>query len=99
MARCALDHLLHFAAALLGTPATRSSLLRIQFRKMTESAMGTSIRPLAIVTGASAGIDYEFAKQCAQHGYDLVIAADEPAIEPAAQDFRGMGARVDAVEA
>jgi short-subunit dehydrogenase len=60
--------------------------------------MGTSIRPLAIVTGASAGIGYELAKQCVQHGYDLVIAADEPAVEQAAQDFRGMGARVDAVE-
>ena len=60
--------------------------------------MNTSIRPLAIVTGASAGIGYELAKQCAQHGYDLLIAADEPAIEPAAQDFRALGARVDAVE-
>jgi short-subunit dehydrogenase len=61
--------------------------------------MATSIRPLAIVTGASAGIGYELAKQCVQHGYDLVIAADEPKIQQAAQEIRGMGARVDAVEA
>src|SRR5215210_4163806 len=66
---------------------------------MTESIMATSTRPLAIVTGASAGIGYELAKQCVQHGYDLVVAADEPKIQQAAQEFRGMGARVDAVEA
>src|SRR3954453_14877499 len=66
---------------------------------MTESIMATSTRPLAIVTGASAGIGYELAKQCVQHGYDLLIAADEPKIQQAAQEFRGMGARVDAVEA
>jgi short-subunit dehydrogenase len=66
---------------------------------MTESAMAPNTRPLAIVTGASAGIGYELAKQCAQHGYDLVIAADEPKIAQAAQDFRALGARVEAVEA
>jgi short-subunit dehydrogenase len=66
---------------------------------MTESIMVTSTRPLAIVTGASAGIGYELARQCVQHGYDLLIAADQPKIQQAAQEFRGVGARVDAVEA
>jgi len=54
-------------------------------------------RPLAVVTGASMGIGYELAKQCIEHGYDLVIAADRETAE-AARDFRQMGAEVDAVE-
>jgi uncharacterized protein len=40
--------------------------------------MTQSPRPLALVTGASTGIGYELAKCCAQRGFDLVIAADEP---------------------
>ena len=61
--------------------------------------MAETSRPLAIVTGASAGIGYELAKQCAQNGYDLLVAADQPKIHEAAQDFRALGAAVDAVEA
>lgn len=34
---------------------------------------------LAVVTGASTGIGYELAKCAAEDGYDLAIAADEPA--------------------
>ncbi len=56
-------------------------------------------RPLAIVTGASTGIGYELAKCCAQNGYDLLVAADEPAINDAAQEFRQLGVSVDAVQA
>ena len=56
-------------------------------------------RPYAIVTGASTGIGYELAKVCAEEGFDLLIAADEPEIERAAQDFRQCGARVEAVQA
>jgi short-subunit dehydrogenase len=55
-------------------------------------------RPLAVVTGASAGIGYELAKICATEGYDLVIAADQPKIHAAAEEFRGLGAAVEAVE-
>jgi len=58
---------------------------------------GSAPRPLAIVTGASAGIGYELAKCCVENGYDLVIAADEPKIEMVAQELRGMGARVTPV--
>jgi short-subunit dehydrogenase len=60
--------------------------------------MATSNRPLAIVTGASSGIGYELAKLCVQNGFDLVVAADEAAIQKAAEDFRALGASVDAVE-
>src|SRR3954467_3808026 len=59
----------------------------------------TSARKLAIVTGASTGIGYELAKCCAQHGFDLVIAADEPKIAEAAHELRALGAMVEAVEA
>ena len=59
--------------------------------------MNSTSRPLAVVTGASSGIGYELAALCAAHGYDLVIAADDPAIESAAERLRGMGATVDTV--
>jgi short-subunit dehydrogenase len=55
-------------------------------------------RPLAIVTGASSGIGYELAKLAAQDGHDLVIAADQPEIQQAAQDLRALGAQVEAME-
>lgn len=55
-------------------------------------------RPLAVVTGASSGIGYELAKLCAEHGYDLAIAADEPAIVEAQQAFEGLGATVRSVQ-
>ena len=55
--------------------------------------------PLAIVTGASSGIGYELAKCCARNGFDLLVAADEPKISQAADDFRALGAEVEFVEA
>lgn len=56
-------------------------------------------RPLAVVTGASSGIGRELAKLCVGHGFDLVIAADEPAIMSAAAELRRDGAEVTPVEA
>jgi short-subunit dehydrogenase len=61
--------------------------------------MATQARQFAIVTGASTGIGYELAKICATNGFDLLIAADEPAIREAAATLRALGATVDAVEA
>src|SRR5687768_11866837 len=61
--------------------------------------MTSDTPPLAIVTGASAGIGYELAKCCAQQGFDLLVAADQSAIHDAAQDFRALGAMVEAIEA
>jgi uncharacterized protein len=60
--------------------------------------MSLDSRSLAIVTSASTGIGYELAKQCAQNGFDLLIAADEPEIHKAAEDFRRLGASVEAIE-
>lgn len=45
-------------------------------------------RQFAIVTGASTGIGYELARICAQEGFDLLIAADEPEIQNAAEALR-----------
>ena len=61
--------------------------------------MTSHTRPLAIVTGASSGIGYELAKRCAEQGFDLLIAADQPSITDTAQEFRALGAAVEAVEA
>src|SRR2546421_341537 len=60
--------------------------------------MAIQARPLAVVTGASTGIGFELAKQCAANGFDLVIAADEPAIHDAAAQLRGSGVNVEPLE-
>lgn len=54
---------------------------------------------LAIVTGASTGIGFELATLAAQNGYDLLVVADEPLIDAAAQDFRQFGTEVNSVQA
>ena len=54
---------------------------------------------LAIVTGASTGIGFELAHIAAQEGYDLIVVADEPLINNAADDFRSHGTKVDSIEA
>jgi uncharacterized protein len=60
--------------------------------------MNTAVRELALVTGASSGIGLELARECARHGFDLVIAADRSmsAVKP---ELEQLGAHVDAVEA
>lgn len=57
------------------------------------------LRPLAVVTGASSGIGYELARIAAERGYDLIVAADEPAIVEAAQAFRALGVEATPVQA
>jgi uncharacterized protein len=61
--------------------------------------MGIQARPFAIVTGASTGIGYELAMCCAERGFNLLIAADEPEIHEAAASLRRYGTEVDAVMA
>lgn len=53
---------------------------------------------LAIVTGASTGIGYELARFAVEDGYDVLICADEPEIETAAQKLRRLGGTVQAVQ-
>ncbi|HKP62880.1 MAG TPA: SDR family NAD(P)-dependent oxidoreductase [Polyangiales bacterium] len=60
--------------------------------------MATQSRQFAIVTGASSGIGLELAKCCAKAGFDLLIAADEPQIEEAANLLRMNGTNVKHVQ-
>jgi short-subunit dehydrogenase len=55
-------------------------------------------RGLAVVTGASSGIGRELARLCAEYGFDLVVAADDPHIHVAADRFSTFGVQVTAVE-
>src|SRR5919112_856944 len=47
--------------------------------------------PLALVTGASSGIGLELAKQFAEHGFDLVVAAEDVELDDAVEVLRGYG--------
>ena len=46
------------------------------------------VNKFAIITGASTGIGFELASIAAENGYDLLVVADEPLIDAAAQDLR-----------
>ncbi|HLH00691.1 MAG TPA: SDR family NAD(P)-dependent oxidoreductase [Bryobacteraceae bacterium] len=50
----------------------------------------TETRPFAVVTGASSGIGYELASQFVQHGYDVLIAAEDEGIRQAAGGLQPM---------
>jgi short-subunit dehydrogenase len=52
----------------------------------------------ALVTGASNGIGLELAKQFAEHGYDLVIAAEDDGINRAAEELSRTGRQVTPVQ-
>jgi short-subunit dehydrogenase len=51
----------------------------------------SSVNEFAVVTGASSGIGFELARQFAEHDYDLLIAAEDEAIEQAATALRRDG--------
>ena len=57
-----------------------------------------SSRPLALVTGASSGIGLELSKQFADNGFDLVTAAEDAELVPAARELERLGATVEAVQ-
>jgi short-subunit dehydrogenase len=57
-----------------------------------------TLKPLAVVTGASSGIGYELSKLFAENGYDLIIAADRPLGE-AEQVLTAQGAQVQSLQA
>ena len=56
-------------------------------------------RPLALVTGASSGIGLELARLLAGDGHDLVVNAEDDALQTAAEELRASGGDVVAVQA
>ena len=55
-------------------------------------------RPLAVVTGASSGIGLELAREFVEHDFDVVMAAENDAIEAAAAGVRKPQGTVIAVQ-
>jgi len=51
--------------------------------------------PLAVVTGASSGIGHELAKQFAEHGFDLIVAAEDDAIAGVGAELGAEAVQVD----
>lgn len=60
--------------------------------------MNATLRPFAVVTGASTGIGLELARLCAAQSFDLLIAADEPLIRQAAAELGEHGINCTPVE-
>lgn len=58
-----------------------------------------SVRPFAVVTGASSGIGYELAREFAEHGYDLLIVSEHERIADAARSLEGLGVLVESMQA
>ncbi len=56
-------------------------------------------REFAVVTGASSGIGYELAAQFVQHGYDVLVVAEDDGINPAAERLATYGTEVRPLKA
>src|SRR5512134_3014993 len=54
---------------------------------------------LAVVTGASSGIGFELARQFAEHGFDLIVVAEDDGIRGAADELRDLRVEVEPVQA
>jgi short-subunit dehydrogenase len=65
---------------------------------MSSQSNGADNRPLALVTGASSGIGEQLARQFAENGFDLVIAAEDVGIHAVAARLEGPGTSVDTVQ-
>lgn len=62
---------------------------------MNQQTYLTSDKPLAVVASNNNIDGYELAKQFAENGYDLIVAAGNPSVVEEAEDFKKLG--VDAV--
>jgi short-subunit dehydrogenase len=56
-----------------------------------------SNRKFAVITGASSGIGLELARQCIEHDFDIMIAAEDEGIHEAARHLGAAGAVVEAI--
>ncbi|SDY13125.1 short chain dehydrogenase [Modestobacter sp. DSM 44400] len=65
----------------------------------TPNVTEPQLEPLALVTGASSRIGFELAKQFAEHGFDVVVNAEDEGLQKAAMLVRAEGADVIAVRA
>lgn len=61
-------------------------------------AMTASTKPFAVVTGASCGIGKELAEQFAEHGFDLLVAAEDDGIKTVGGDWEQLGAHVQRMQ-
>lgn len=60
--------------------------------------MGTATnRKFAVITGASSGIGLELARECIEHDFDIMIAAEDEGIHEAARHLGAAGAVVEAI--
>jgi short-subunit dehydrogenase len=59
---------------------------------------GTDAAPLAVITGASTGIGRALAREFVDHGFDIVISAEEPEIHDAAAELAESGREVIPVQ-
>lgn len=66
----------------------------------SSTTTGAATRPLALVTGASTGIGRELARLFVEHGYDVVVAAENDALHAAADELRAAagGTEVEALQ-
>jgi uncharacterized protein len=57
----------------------------------------STARPLAVVTGASSGIGFELARQFAQHGFDVLVTAEDDGIDRTARQLGTFGTSIYSV--
>ena len=57
------------------------------------------VEGVAVVTGASSGIGYQLARRALEDGHELILCADEPRLEEAADKLRRLGATARTVRA
>jgi short-subunit dehydrogenase len=55
-------------------------------------------RRFAVITGASSGIGFEFAKVCAEENFEILVIAEQ-GVEEAAEQLRAYGAAVNTLQA
>src|SRR5881275_2556101 len=65
---------------------------------LKRGSMNDTDRPLALVTGASAGVGAELARELARHGHDLILAARSVRpMETLSAELRALGAEATVI--